>query len=140
MEQKKPGIDSKGLSAYKFDGASFFEDMTDISTESDKVIYSMSHLHRGPFQGNAKKTILLSDLAMNINEHGTLGCVKAGKCFIYDVDPKDGYILHHRIGWKVSDQCEDKKCVTKDPIVLKYKTRLENNMRDALAEIVENEH
>ena len=99
----------------------------------------MSHTHHGPFQSKGIhkrwKTILVSDLAIDPTHHHNLGCVLRKRCKTYKVNTKDGYFLHHRFGWKVTDQCKDGKCVKYDPIVLKYKTRLESNMKRVLAQI-----
>ena len=95
----------------------------------------MNHLNRGPFQNMNWKCIHVTKMVQNIDNHNNIGCVRPGKCLKQRVKTKDGYFLHYRIGWKVSDQCEDGKCVKYDPIALKYKTKLENNMKYVLGKI-----
>ena len=100
----------------------------------------MSHTYQGGLQdakwkiGN-RKSIHVSDLSIDPSTHNNHGCILTNGCLTYKVDARDGYFLHHRIGWKVSDQCKDKKCVKYDPIVLKYKTRLEIAMKNVVAHI-----
>ena len=124
-----------GVSTYRFKGARFFSDREENSSGSDDLMYTMNHLHRGNFQKTAEKCIQITQISLSANHHSRLGCVDPGKCHIHDVSPKDGYFVHHRIGWKVSDECKDGKCVKYDPIVLKYKTKLETNMKYVLANI-----
>ena len=131
MQDKNGSI---GASAYEFDGTKFFDHLSDNSSE--EWMYSMVHTKRGRFQGDAKKCIQSSDLAMFPYNHGNEGCIESVKnCFTIKVDPKDGYFLHYRNNWKVNYECEDGKCVEYDPIVLKYKTRLEYAMKNVFAQI-----
>ena len=125
------------VSEFIFDGARFFSDLVDNTSSPQMVdtIYTMSHTYRDGYQVNNWKTIQFSDLANDVSNHGNHGCIRREGCQRYKVSRKDGYFLHHRINWKVRDQCEDKKCVKYDPIVLKYKTRLERAVKNALADI-----
>ena len=95
----------------------------------------MRHTYRAGFQSTGKKLIQVSDVAIDPWNHGNQGCVNRGPCFEYLVNPKDAYFLHYRNGWKVNNQCKDGKCVINDPVVLKYKTRLEVAMKNILAQI-----
>ena len=95
----------------------------------------MSHPYQGGFQGIAMKTIQASDLTIDPTTHGSLGCILGKRSSKYKVNKSDGYFLHHRIDWKVTDQCKDEKCVKYDPIILKYKTKLESNVKIVLANI-----
>ena len=95
----------------------------------------MSHTYQGGFQNDAMKTIQVSDLAIDPDHHNNQGCVLTEGCKTYLVNISDGYFLHHRLGWKITDQCKDGKCVKYDPIVLKYKTKLKINMKNVLAQI-----
>ena len=99
----------------------------------------MSHLYRVPFgkvSGNKHKeqpkSLHDTSKVIKTSHHRNKGCVNRKQCRVYRVDTNDGYFLHHRIGWKVSDQCKNGKCVKYDPILLKYKTRLENKMKKVL--------
>ena len=95
----------------------------------------MSHTYQGGFQNDAMKTIQVSDLAIDQDHHNNQGCVLTEGCETYKVSKKEGYFLHHRFGWKVSDQCKDGKCVKYDPIVLKYKTKLESSLERVIPQI-----
>ena len=101
----------------------------------------MSHLYRSefaPWKTNFK-SIHVTNLSQNADHHDKAGCIRPVQCKTYYVDRRDGYFLHHRMGWKVKDMCrdpnKDRNCVKYDPIALKYKTRLENSMKNALAQI-----
>ena len=98
-------------------------------------LYIMSHTYQSGFQNDNLKAIQVSDLAIDPTTHDNLGCVLNQECLRFNVDTKEGYFLHHRIGWRVTDQCKDGKCVKYDPIVLKYKTKLESIMKRVLAQI-----
>ena len=101
----------------------------------DSLLHIMSHPYQGGFQNCAWKTIQVSDLAIYPLHHNNQGCALNKRCITYKVNTEDGYFLHHRIGWKVADQCKDGKCVKYDPIVLKYKTKLIDSMKSVLAQI-----
>ena len=77
----------------------------------------------------------MSDLAIDPAHHKNWGFILNKGCIPYNVKSKDGYVLHHRIGWKVKDQCKNRKCVKYDPIVLKYKTKLESSVKNVLVKI-----
>ena len=75
-------------------------------------------------------------MPLNVGHHFHIGCVDpGGKCRAYFVEHEDGYFLHHRFGVRVKNWCKDRKCARYDPIVLKYKTQLENNMKSTLGQI-----
>ena len=94
----------------------------------------MTHLYRSEiFQKRTKKAIHSTKLVVSPHHSSNIGCI--GGCRVHAVSPKDGYILHHRIHCKVNDNCVETKGVKYDPIILKYKTRLENNMKSVLAQI-----
>ena len=97
----------------------------------------MTHLHRGQFQTMAQKCIHVTNLSMSAHHHGKAGCIGPPHCGTYIVNRNEGYFLHYRYGWTVADQCKlNPKCLVKyDPVILKYKTRLENNMKSVLAQI-----
>ena len=120
---------------YRFNGARFYSDIkanSTNSTSSDEFIYSLSHLYRSEFQYKYYKCIHSTKLAQNVNHHFNYGCIDPAKCYTHMVNKTDGYFLHHRYGWKVTNK--SKKSIY-DPIVLKYGKRLENNMKLALAHI-----
>ena len=96
----------------------------------------MSHLNRVDFQKNSPKCIYVSKMPLIVGHHSHVGCVDPGGiCKPYLVDREDGYFLHHRFGQRIKSWCKDRHCVIYDPIVLKYKTRLEYNMKNALVQI-----
>ena len=105
--------------------------------KSDVPMYSMSHLHRGDFRArDMPKCLHDTTKLLKMSHHHNNGCVRRQQCRTYDVQQKDGYILHYRIGWKVSDQCKGGDCVLYDPTILKYKDRLEQNMKNVLNNIL----
>ena len=113
----------------------FFSNLKENSSGSENLMYTTSHLYRVKSSTRFLKCIHKTNKVLNVKHHENIGCVNPGMCLTHNVKTKDGYFLHYRIGWKVSDQCGDKKCVTKDPIVLKYKPRLEKNVKNVLAQI-----
>ena len=124
----------KNLATYRFDGVRFFSDLKENLSRSGDLIYARNHLYRGKFNG-FWKCIHNTNKVLNVKHHHNVGCVNPGMCLTHKVNVSYGYFLHYRIGWKVRDECEDKKCVTYDPIILKYKPRLEKNMKNILAQI-----
>jgi hypothetical protein len=116
---------------YKFDGARFFSNYKKNSTGLD-FMYTMSHVYRGFIYDN-KKCIHDTTKVLNAEHHKNVGCIDPGICQSYLVNIEDGYFLHYRIGWDI--KCRKQKCVKYDPIVLKYKTRLESAMKNVLAHI-----
>ena len=100
-------------------------------------MYTMLHPYRGEITNKGRKSIQVSDFALDPGNHFSFGCILQGDCKQYHVSPEDGYFLHYRINWTVNDQCKDGKCVEYDPIVFKYKSRLELNMKNVLAHILQ---
>ena len=122
------------MATYQFNGARFLSDITNKSSGQNNMMYTMSHLHRGKFQGFAPKNIHVSQWALTAGHHTNMACIDAWKCVTYRVKISDGYFLHHRIGWSLND-IKNKSTVVYDPIALKYKTRLERNMKNVLDQI-----
>ena len=118
---------------YEFDGARFFSNHMINSSGSDWM-YTMSHVYRGYMYDN-KKCIHDTTKVLNAEHHRNFGCIDPNMCRTYKVNVKDAYFLHHRIGWDVDSQCRNRRCVKYDPIILKYKTRLEIAMKNVLAKI-----
>ena len=135
--QSKPGVNWDGLSAYYFTSTRFYSDLSENSStsEMDQLMYYMSHTYRTDFLDYGEKCIEVSDVAVGTFNHGNTGCVNPGRCFKYNVETVDGYIHHYRNGWKVTDECKDGKCVINDTILLKYKTKLELQMKYVLAKV-----
>ena len=136
-KQNKANDSNEGISTYQFVGARYFIDLTE-NTSVDWM-YTMRHTYRGSFQIDQWKCIHNTATVFNLVHHRNIGCVGSGQCKTLRVDVTDGYFLHHRIGWKVIDQTlslEHFENVTiNDPIILKYKTRLEIAMKNILIKI-----
>ena len=102
-------------------------------------MYKMSHLYRTGFcEETQLKNIHITSRVDSVTHHHNIGCVDHRECQTYRVDPKYGYFLHHRIDWKVGDKCgieESGSDVIFDPIILRYKTKLENNFANILAQV-----
>ena len=142
MEKRKTGSNLIGPASYEFNISRVFNDIKENSSGND-FMYTMGHLYRSRIVDPNPKSIHDTSKVLNAKHHINLGCINGharghNLCKIQRVDMSDGYGLHYRIGWKVSDHCRDRKCVIKDQIILKFKTRLEIAMKNALANIFQN--
>ena len=140
--KKYRGFNKNYTASYLFSSTRFFNDRVENSFKSDVPMYSMSHLHRVPFgkfsgtkHQEEPKSLHDTSKVIKMSHHRNKGCVSREQCRVFNVNVNDGYFLHHRIGWKVTDQCKNGKCVEYDPILLKYRTRLENNMKKVLKDL-----
>ena len=130
------------LGSYVFSQSRVYGELESDQHDPNGLMYTMRHLHRAQFTGQAPKSLHLTKNIKVIWNHAPVRCISDSsddqKCSLHWVSRKIGYLLHFRTGMDRPANCTDdepKKCAVLDTVLLKFKNQLETNMKIALEQI-----
>lgn len=141
--QNKSEVDR--LSSYVFAQSRFYTDLETREYDENGLLYTMRHMHRANFTGKAPKSLHYTKNIKVIWNHAAVKCINhysdTEKCKLHWVDTSIGYLLHFRRGVNTPDNCtanQPKECAIYDPVLLKYRNRLEVSVKSSLGAIFHN--
>ena len=97
----------------------------------------MRHINRGPIKrrGYRIKCFHVVKNVLTVHNHYPLLCIrdnqKYGKCHGHTISINESYIMHYKKEIQFPQNCEQKdltNCTIYDPIMWKYKQKLDRNM------------